>query len=210
MMFLMKGLVVILIVWLITCHATPACRQDTTLVSLLNYTRDQLLLLRHSYTSASPLPRELLVQSPTEGCRRRARKRGKCSGVRQRLRRRAIRPPLPSILLYNACSLKNKVEELRVNTRSLHEYRESCLLVFTEMWLQKDVPDSIVSLDGFSLVRSDRNDNSGKSKGGGTCVYVNNKWCSQFTTRESVCTPDLELICLSLRPFYLPWEFGNI
>lgn len=30
------------------------------------------------------------------------------------------------------------------------------------------------------------------------------------TTRESVCNPDIELVCLSLRPFYLPREFGNI
>lgn len=30
------------------------------------------------------------------------------------------------------------------------------------------------------------------------------------TTRESVCNPNIELVCLSLRPFYLPREFGNI
>ena len=94
------------------------------------------------------------------------------------------------MLLCNVRSLKSKVEELKVNTRFLHENRESCLLVFTETWLQEDVPDSLVSLDGFSLVRSDRTNNSGKSKGG-TCVYVNNKWCSQFITKESSVTPTL-------------------
>lgn len=28
--------------------------------------------------------------------------------------------------------------------------------------------------------------------------------------RATVCNPDIDLLCLSLRPFYLPREFGNI
>lgn len=194
---------------LVSCCPSPV-GAGAVPTALLSYTRDQLLLLRTSYTPASQLPGELLVCRPEGGCRRWTRKRGKRGGVRQRLRRRANRPPLPSMLLCNACSLRNKVEELRANARFLHKYQELCLLVVTETWLQEDVSDSLVSLDGFSLVRADRNDNSGKSKGGGTCVYVNNLWCSQFTRRESVCNPDIELVCLSLRPFYLPREFGNI
>lgn len=58
-----------------------------------------------------------------------------------------------------------------------------------------DVPDLIVALEGFSLVRSDRNDNSSKSKGGGICVFVIQKWCSQFTSGESVCNSDIMLVC---------------
>ncbi len=45
-------------------------------------------------------------------CRRR-RKRGKRAGVLIRLRRRAFRPPLPTILLANVQSLDNKLCELR-------------------------------------------------------------------------------------------------
>ncbi len=54
-----------------------------------------------------------------------------------------------------------------------------------------------------------QNNNSGKTKGGGLCVCVNLKWCSQFT-REFVCNLDSELVCLSLPSFLLPpwiWEY---
>lgn len=29
-------------------------------------------------------------------------------------------------------------------------------MVFTETWLHQDIPDSLVELEGFSLVRADR------------------------------------------------------
>ncbi len=45
--------------------------------------------------------------------RKRSRKRGKRAGVLVRLRRRAFRPPLPTILLANVQSLDNKLCELR-------------------------------------------------------------------------------------------------
>lgn len=58
-----------------------------------------------------------------------------------------------------------------------------------------DFPNSLFDLDGFSLDWADRDESW---------------WCSQYTVREAVCKPDVELLCLSLRPFYLPREFGNI
>ncbi len=45
--------------------------------------------------------------------RKRRRKRGKRAGVLVRRRRRAFRPPLPTILLANVQSLDNKLCELR-------------------------------------------------------------------------------------------------
>lgn len=60
-------------------------------------------------------------------------------------------------------------------------------------------------------MRFDRNDTLGQNNGGGICVFVNQKWCSQFTPRESVCNPDIELVCLSLfYPLHLPHELGDI
>ena len=50
----------------------------------------------------------------------------------------------------------------------------------------------------------------GKKRGGGICIFVKDSWCSQITIRETECDPDIELLCLSLRPFYLPREFGNV
>lgn len=83
-------------------------------------------------------------------------------------------------------------------------------MVFTESWLCPDIPDSMVELEGFSRVRADRRVSSGKNRGGGICIYVSNNWCKQYTIRETICDPDLEVLCLSMRPFYLPREFGNI
>lgn len=39
------------------------------------------------------------------------------------------------------------------------------------------------------------------------CVYVNERYCKTIHVREQICTPDIELLSISLRPFYLPWEF---
>lgn len=53
-----------------------------------------------------------------------------------------------------AHSLRNKMEELRLNTRVCHEYREFCL-IFTETWLQEDFQDALVQVQGFTNVRMD-------------------------------------------------------
>ena len=41
-------------------------------------------------------------------------------------------------------------------------------------------------------------------------MYVSDKWCKQFTVKKIICSPDVEVLCLSMRPHYLPREFGNI
>ncbi len=64
--------------------------------------------------------------------------------------------------------------------------------------------------DAETHIRSDRTVLSGKSKGGCLCLYINDRWCRQHTVREKICSSDVELLCVSLRPFYLPREFGNI
>lgn len=102
------------------------------------------------------------------------------------------------------------MQELRTNMRVCFEYRETGLLVFTETWLHKDIPNSLIELEGFSLVSTDRDKTSGKSRGGGTFVFVSDSWCRNYSVSETVCSPDIELLCISLRPSYLPREFGNI
>lgn len=84
-------------------------------------------------------------------------------------------------------------------------------MAVTETWLQPDVPDAYVQVDGFTLVRADRDlVRSGKSCGGGVCAYINDRWCGCITVRETISDRDMELLCISLRPFYLPREFGNV
>lgn len=47
----------------------------------------------------------------------------------------------------------------------------------------------------------------GKTRGGGVCLYINNRWCDNIKVHRKVCIPNLELVTLSLHPFYLPREF---
>ncbi|XP_051811558.1 uncharacterized protein LOC127536113 isoform X2 [Acanthochromis polyacanthus] len=112
----------------------------------------------------------------------------------------------------NVLSITNKVEELATLTR-LKEHRECSLMCFTETWLNGHTPDSVVSLNGFTLARTDRNAvGSGKKSGGGLAVYVNERWCNPANVhvKEQLCTRDLEMLMVALRPYYLPREFSHV
>ncbi|KAI3351339.1 hypothetical protein L3Q82_005886 [Scortum barcoo] len=85
---------------------------------------------------------------------------------------------------------------------------------FTETWLNHLTPDSLVQLDGFHLViRADRNiRESGKKKEGGIALFVNDRWCNpgHIHVKEQRCTRDIELLAVSIRPYYLPREFSHV
>ncbi|CAM4549296.1 unnamed protein product [Leuciscus chuanchicus] len=112
----------------------------------------------------------------------------------------------------NVQSLRNKADELRACTQYLTEYRQACLICLTESWLTEADPDSSVELEGYTLVRMDRNQNSGKKKGGGVCAFINNTYCNpgHITIKHLICTKDIELLALSLRPYHLPREIHQI
>lgn len=113
----------------------------------------------------------------------------------------------------NERSLANKMDELAGLVRTQRVYRESSVLCLTETWLHEDTPNSNVTVDGFLTVRADRTHReSGRRKGGGLAILVNNKWCNpgHVTVKEHVCSPDIELLAVSLRPYYLPREFSHV
>ncbi len=110
--------------------------------------------------------------------RRRKKHRGKRAGIRNRLRKRAHSPPLPSILLANVQSLENKMDELRARISFQRDIRDCDILCLTETWLTPTVPDTAVTpSDNFSVLRMDRTAEAGKTKGGGVCFFINKKWC---------------------------------
>ncbi len=114
--------------------------------------------------------------------RKRRRKRGKRAGVLVRLRRRPLRPPLPTILLANVQSLDNKLCELLARISYQRETRDCCIICLTETWMSAVVPDSAIELTGFSVHRSDRTKElTEKSRGGGICFFINNSWCDERT-----------------------------
>lgn len=83
--------------------------------------------------------------------------------------------------------------------------------VFTETWLNMDIPDSAVELPGFNLIRADRDKGrSGKTSGGGLCCYINLNWCTDVSVLYKHCCPLLEFLAIDCRPFYAPREFASV
>ncbi|KAI5628338.1 gastrula zinc finger protein XlCGF28.1-like [Silurus asotus] len=64
----------------------------------------------------------------------------------------------------------------------------------------------------FSVYRMDRTLDSGKSREGGVCLMVNKHWCdsANIVPLSRSCTPNLELLTIKCRPFYLPREFSLV
>ena len=173
--------------------------------SVHTYNRDFLMGIRASGLAVTTP----VYHIPFE-CVKHTTHRGKRSGVRLRNRRRKFKPFLPVVTFGNVRSVVNKIDELRADCRFLHEYRDACILGITETWLDSTIGDGVVDINGFTMVRGDRTDASGKKRGGGVVLYVNDRWCNNIAIKSSICTPDLELLTISLRPYYLPREFTNV
>ncbi|XP_017537692.1 uncharacterized protein LOC108410896 [Pygocentrus nattereri] len=122
------------------------------------YNRGQLLALRQT----AVLPDE----RPDISRELRRKRRGCRAGALRRTKRRRYRPVLPSVIMGNVRSLPNKMDELAALTRHQREYRECSVMLFSESWLTALTPDTVVTLDGFQLIRADRTTESGKRKGG--------------------------------------------
>ncbi len=145
--------------------------------------------------------------------RRRRKHRGRRAGIRNRLRKRAYSPPLPSILLANVQSLENKMDDLRARISFQRDIRDCNIFCLTETWLTPSVPDTAVTpSDNFSVLRMDRSAEAGKNKGGGVCFFINKKWCDprNISILSRSCSPHLEHLSIICRPFYLPREFTSI
>lgn len=104
--------------------------------------------------------------------RERKQKRGCRSGILVRLWRQPHRPPHPSLLLTNTRSAVSKRDDLELLLAAKGPAQNSCVMVTTETWLHPLISYVAVQLDGHSLRRSNRNRDSGKSRGGGLCIFV--------------------------------------
>lgn len=89
--------------------------------------------------------------------------------------------------------------------------RDCCAFLFTETRLHSTIPDSTISLEGLTAFRVDRSrDLTGKSRGGGVCVYTNNNRCRNVEIIHSHCLGDVEFLMLKCHPFYLRREFTAV
>ncbi len=154
-----------------------------------------------------------LVVGPTSRRRRqrhRKQKRGCRAGLLARLARQPHKPPIPSIFLTNAQSIVHKIDEPQLLLASNNTIQDCRVIIISESWLHPLIPDAAVQLPGRSLHCHYRNADSGKSKGGGLCIYTHNNWCTNSRITHTHCCPDLEAISVVCRPFYLPREITAV
>ncbi len=190
--------------------------------ALITYDKSTLLEIGNRFTNLvqdtlSPNPSwplEILWNAENKGHRRRNKKHsGNSAGIRNRLRKRAHSPPLPSILLANVQSLENKMDDLRARISFQQDIRDCNIICLSETWLTPSVPDTAVTpSDNFSVLRMDRTAEAGKSKGGGVCFMTNKEWCDprNISSLSRSCSPHLEHLSIICRPFYLPREFSTV
>lgn len=109
----------------------------------------------------------------------------------------------------NVQSLRNKVDEIQGNVQYQKDFKNCCVMAYSETWLTDHDCNPDLLMDGFGApFRLDQQAQAtGKRQGGGVCLYVNKWYCTFVTVRECICTPDVELLSVSLHPFYLPREF---
>ena len=41
-------------------------------------------------------------------------------------------------------------------------------------------------------------------------IYIDDKWCNNKNIIDKYCDENIELLAISVRPFYLPCELNNI
>ncbi len=137
----------------------------------------------------------------------RGRKCGKRGGIQTRLRANPTRPALPTLMLSKVRSLVNNLDLIQLSRSTQHEARDCCVFVFTETWLNENIPDSAIQL--HNCYRADRS-LSGKTRGGGLCVYINKEWCNNAAVVSKDCSSLVEFMIVKCRPSYLPREFTAI
>jgi hypothetical protein len=97
---------------------------------------------------------------------------------------------LPSVMLVNARSLPNKINELEI----LVEMQEIDIVCVTETWLKDKMPDEAIDCLGMNLCRHDRTNGAG----GGVAVFINK--IIPFNVREDLISKSFECIWMTIRP----------
>ena len=87
----------------------------------------------------------------------------------------------------NARSLLPKISDLRRVTQE----SKLAVLAISETWLDGSITDDEIGIDGYSVIRNDRNRN-----GGGVCIYVSN--LIAHNKREDIVCRTLETVWIDL------------
>lgn len=138
----------------------------------LNYPREELLALLTKGRAGiqHPIPAEL--RRRPRGCKAGAKLKVKLT---KNWSTASLRFPRLSWGMWTRCWIRSTSCQLN-NQRT---YQENSLFIFMETWLNHLVWDAYMDLPGFTAVRADRDTKtSGKCKGRGLIMYVNNRWCN--------------------------------
>ncbi len=131
----------------------------------LQYSCSELLQLNtggHYLSTEYFIPPEIISPSPGDPAaagrqRRRCewrQKRGKRAGVWARLKANPFKPPLPTIFLSNAQSIRDKMDEVRLHMAAKRTIHNCCCMIFTETWLDSTTPDTAIELAGRTALQS--------------------------------------------------------
>ena len=93
---------------------------------------------------------------------------------------------------WNARSLFPKIDNIIVWLRISNI---DCLVI-SESWLNVNIPDSYISIDGYNIFRWDRQLSTGKSRGGGLLCYGKEGLNITLLDQYNLSTPDIELMVL--------------
>ncbi|XP_060887251.1 uncharacterized protein LOC132958440 [Labrus mixtus] len=102
------------------------------------------------------------------------------------------------------------MDELRL--RIIHSKRlmDCNVMIFMETWLKNRVLDDAIKLAGRHTLRADRTaEDSGKTRGGGLCIYINKAWCTDSVIVGRHCSANIEFLMVKCRPFYQPRELSS-
>ena len=109
---------------------------------------------------------------------------------------------VPSLFLSNVMSLAQKIDE--VNSVVINANVD--VVCITETWLQSHIPDSVVAINGYKLIRRDGRD----AIHGGVCMYI--KASIPFTILEDLEEENVsfEVLWIKLRPTCFPRGISSI
>ncbi len=146
---------------------------------MITYSKDHLLLIKHSRTLLTRRGDEEVISILRESScpitqlkRRNRRRRGWMAGLR---RVAPEKMTLPNVLACNARSIFNKSENLNSLAKSKINKNLFAVAV-TETWLNANIDSTLVTPPGFLCFRTDRACKCNK-RGGGTAIFINQRWC---------------------------------
>ncbi len=129
-------------------------------------------------------------------------------------KQRLTRIPLPSVIMGNVQSLRNKVGGFQGNVCFQKDFRDFCVLAFTETWLTESDQDSDLFSNGFGAPFRHRKTRSGSEWNccfiificclffcgwiGGVNISCENKNVYRQITKPVIFFQVLLLSCLSL------------